>query len=36
MRENLKSVSRIVFDFYVEIEGRFQVLDQETNVVEEI
>jgi hypothetical protein len=36
MKENLKSDSRIVFDFYMEIEGRFQVLNQETEVVEGI
>ena len=36
MKENLKSGTRIVFDFYMEMEERFQVLDQETEVVEDI
>lgn len=36
MKENLKSDSRLVLDFYMEIEERFQVLDQETEVVEHI
>ncbi len=36
MEKYLKADFRIVFDFCMEIEGGFQVLDHETDVVEGI